>query len=1312
MSDVVIQVDNLSKRFKIYSSPWARALEWATWGKKSYHQDFWALQGISFQVKKGECLGVIGPNGAGKSTLLKVLTRSLYPTTGTFHIRGNVLSLLELGTGFNPELTGRQNIYRSSQLLGFPEGHVAERIRDIQEFAEIAEFFDRPIKTYSSGMYVRLAFSMFAFLRPDVLIVDEALSVGDLRFQKKSKEKMNELKRQGVTMLFVSHIMSDINSMCERALFLQNGQMAFYGGASDAINAYTYSQNLAEVKSVEMKPESPKQTKSVPTEYGGDRGGTGEIFINNVLCYQKGKDKYVPEIYFGENIMIEFDYEAVHRIVRPIFRINFSLTGYDFFANIDSTDTGLTIPFIEGNGKVTLEIKQPNLYPQAYKVNIGVLTENVNSHLFFWNEAGSFLVLPPHGKYMYHPTAIVKLEGEIGLSHSEQIERDEKRKHTKLSISASASLTFDQDKIKKFIPFMNDIEVQAIVSSLQLFHKPIQALEWGSGNSTVFFPAHLPKGSEWTSIEHNAAWVSQIKKIISEPEGDKIHIYHVPCSDKWHEGADDGDYDTFRDYIFFPTTLNKKFQSILVDGRARVECMQIGWMLLENFGIMILHDAQRNQYRRGIPSDCFFLKMVNPRIDIDGNISVIFMSKSRYIINLLLAVLKEELPDYIQFECDDHTSSDSSIRMSWEKLESLPFLKLYAGDLPDFVEYEGLIGLSPVINDYRHIKHDIQHPFPLPDDSVDSFQAEDVFEHIPYDKLRPIINEIFRVLKPGANFRLSLPDYGCDVLQNRSVKDVSGGLVFDPGGGGVPEKPGHVWFPRIDNVKSLLEKTDFHRYGVIEYLHYWHLDGTFVVKKVDYSKGNVRRSPDFDVRVMEPYRPMSMIIDLQKGPAPMRTDRASVDGAVFQTEIESEGRTKDNTSETQGEGKEGPTSSSDSTIFWGRPNASPLKFLQVHTFYPGYFTDFYYTNPHLAAAPFTDQINGLISGGFAALHMFAPYMAQLGYESHLIIANNPHSQHQWLRENNLSLENPDDWLYETSRRQINHLKPEVLYLGDPISFDSRFIRSLSWKPPLILGWRAANIPEGTDWTEFDVILSHLTVCRRAALALGAKAVEHFFPGMPILFAEEVTHQQKKYDVVFSAQWTTEHQNRNRYIEVVARSLAGSKNPVSLAFFIAADKPESLPIAVAKYNRGPRWGVNMYRTLKRGRIVLNAEIDLARGEAGNMRLFETTGVGSFLLTEYHENIREYFEPGIEIETFRDENDLIEKIYYYLAHPVEREAIAKRGQERCLREYSIQKRATAFDEIIHRYHSLKFQSASPVSKSGMSLKEEAMKLLEPQ
>jgi len=241
-----VSVENISKKFKMYSKPWDRPLEWVSFGKKRMHREFWALKDISFKLKKGECLGLIGPNGAGKSTLLKILTGTIHPTKGVFYIQGRLLSLLELGMGFNPELTGRQNLYNSSKLLGLPQTYIKTRIFDIEKFAELGDFFDRPIKIYSSGMYVRLAFSMFVFLEPDVLLIDETFSVGDIFFQQKCHSRIETLLNHGTACILVSHDMTTIEKHTHQSLLLDQGKCIFHGSPNEAVEHYYRKKNSFE----------------------------------------------------------------------------------------------------------------------------------------------------------------------------------------------------------------------------------------------------------------------------------------------------------------------------------------------------------------------------------------------------------------------------------------------------------------------------------------------------------------------------------------------------------------------------------------------------------------------------------------------------------------------------------------------------------------------------------------------------------------------------------------------------------------------------------------------------------------------------------------------------------------------------------------------------------------------------------------------------------------------------------------------------------------------------------------------------------
>ncbi len=231
-----IEVRNLKKIYRLYNSPTERLKE--IFLRKPFHTPFVALDGVSFTVPQGETLGIIGENGAGKSTLLKILARTLKPTSGEVKINGRVAALLELGAGFNPELTGEENIYLNAYLLGLTKEEINRRKDEIIDFSELGDFIKRPVKTYSSGMYVRLAFSIATCVDPDILIVDEALAVGDQYFQKKCIDKMMEFKRSGKTIIFCSHALYLVQELCTKTIWLHEGKIEKSGSTAKVINAY------------------------------------------------------------------------------------------------------------------------------------------------------------------------------------------------------------------------------------------------------------------------------------------------------------------------------------------------------------------------------------------------------------------------------------------------------------------------------------------------------------------------------------------------------------------------------------------------------------------------------------------------------------------------------------------------------------------------------------------------------------------------------------------------------------------------------------------------------------------------------------------------------------------------------------------------------------------------------------------------------------------------------------------------------------------------------------------------------------------
>lgn len=410
-------------------------------------------------------------------------------------------------------------------------------------------------------------------------------------------------------------------------------------------------------------------------------------------------------------------------------------------------------------------------------------------------------------------------------------------------------------------PFMEYFEIEAI-SFLLARLKPLKVLEWGSGQSTLFFSQFIDENSEWHAIEHVEDWALKISLTNTNTN---VKIHHVPANNpKFDNNQISGaSYDDFKNYLELPSDLGP-FDLIIVDGRARVSCLEKASTYLSPNGLIILHDANRKRYWSATRSFTHQMFLLSTTLDGGG----LWLGSNSLDVKFYFYLANfSQLLNYYRKIIPPTTVQRIRNFIEWEDFYSNNSITLYAGDLPlDNNHYPcNFIGLSLNRSDHTHVQHDITDPIPLPDNSVDLFQSEDVFEHISYDKLLSVLNDIFRILKPGGLLRLSLPDYGCDVLRERSIKDAAGNIVFNPGGGGTPDNPGHVWFPRLSNVRQLLSKTKFNSHGTIDFLHYWNMDdSTFVTRPIDYSKGYVRRTPDFDARVKTPYRPMSIVVDLVK----------------------------------------------------------------------------------------------------------------------------------------------------------------------------------------------------------------------------------------------------------------------------------------------------------------------------------------------------------------------------------------------------------------------------------------------------------------
>ena len=291
-----ITVENLGKAYKQYPSRWSRLAEWVIPFSKIRHTRKWVMQDVSFTVNSGEAVGIIGINGAGKSTLLKMITGTTQPTTGSVRVTGSVAALLELGMGFHPDFTGRQNVYMSGQLLGHSVEEISSMMSDIVAFSDIGDYIDQPVRVYSSGMQMRLAFSVATARRPDVLIVDEALSVGDAHFQHKSFDRIREFRKQGTTLLIVSHDKSAILSVCERAILLNKGGLSLEGEPEMVMDYY--NAMIAERENETVRQEFTNKGKVQTIS------GSGEASIESVVLLNE-ENESLETLNVGQRVKLK-----------------------------------------------------------------------------------------------------------------------------------------------------------------------------------------------------------------------------------------------------------------------------------------------------------------------------------------------------------------------------------------------------------------------------------------------------------------------------------------------------------------------------------------------------------------------------------------------------------------------------------------------------------------------------------------------------------------------------------------------------------------------------------------------------------------------------------------------------------------------------------------------------------------------------------------------------------------------------------------------------------------------------------------------
>ncbi len=385
----IIEFQNVSKRFVLHKDRqdtiqgrFARMLR-----PRDQGEEFWALRDVSFGVSRGESLGLVGHNGAGKSTALKLMTRILEPTSGSVTIDGRVAALLELGSGFHPDLSGRENVFLNGSLLGFSRREMRAKLPEIVDFAEIGDFIDMEVKHYSSGMYTRLAFAVATAVDPDILITDEVLAVGDESFQRKCMDRIYRFRQVGKTIIFVSHALETVRTLCDQAVWLDHGQARLAGAASEVIDAYLADVNRRERERLDAQGDT--------SDNGAGRHGTREIEIARVeLLDADGRDRLVFQTHAPLTVRIH--YVAHQPIRQPVFGVGLNHESGFWINGPNTSFDGVDIPLVEGAGYVDYHIPSLPLLTGRYLVSAAVVDTSM-LHTYDHHDRAYRLVVQSEG---------------------------------------------------------------------------------------------------------------------------------------------------------------------------------------------------------------------------------------------------------------------------------------------------------------------------------------------------------------------------------------------------------------------------------------------------------------------------------------------------------------------------------------------------------------------------------------------------------------------------------------------------------------------------------------------------------------------------------------------------------------------------------------------------------------------------------------------------------------------------------------------------------------------------------------------------
>ena len=369
MDEAAIIVENVGKRYRRYHT--ARRAPGAAAPEEHLSKEFWALRNVSCRIERGSMVGLLGGNGAGKSTLLRLIGGVGRPDEGEIHTRGNIGALLDLGSGMHPDLTGIENAYLIGVIAGLTRAEVRKRLDAILAFAELEEFADSPLRTYSTGMQMRLAFAIAVHTDPEILLVDEVLAVGDLAFQRKCLDRIQQIRQQGCAILYVSHDTSSVRQLCDQALWLRLGDLVAAGPAEVVAEKYLAEMSAETRRRMRASGEQVGRSGPPGLKLGDNRFGTLEMEITQVRILDRGGQP-VQAIESGDPLTVEVSYIAPKEIRSPIFKVSISSEERQDIFDVNTDTKTAAMPSVRGSGKIRLQIERLDLRPGEYFVNAGV----------------------------------------------------------------------------------------------------------------------------------------------------------------------------------------------------------------------------------------------------------------------------------------------------------------------------------------------------------------------------------------------------------------------------------------------------------------------------------------------------------------------------------------------------------------------------------------------------------------------------------------------------------------------------------------------------------------------------------------------------------------------------------------------------------------------------------------------------------------------------------------------------------------------------------------------------------------------------